>query len=183
MERLFAEFRAEVSGDTLRGHAAVFGQVAELAGSLEGIAPTAFDQALKRGDDVRALINHDPSKLLGRTASGTLRLSTDATGLGFEVDLPDTRDAQDLRVLVGRGDITGASFGFRIGESEWQKVEGRSVRMHTNVAQLLDVSPVTYPAYRGTDIALRAFSCLPAAVSRRGQLAAIRGRVLMEGNR
>jgi phage head maturation protease len=103
MNRLCAELRAaEVSGKTLSGHAAVFGQLAELRGGWEAIAPGAFDEVLGRDDDVVALRDHNPSMLLGRRAAGTLRLETDDDGLAFEVDLPDTSYANDVRELVAR---------------------------------------------------------------------------------
>lgn len=155
MQRFAVEFRAEVAGDTLRGHAAVFGQTARVAGGYEQIAPTAFNEALK-ASDVRALLNHNPTLVLGRQSAGTLRLHVDDQGLAFEVDLPDTSYARDLRELVARGDVTGASFGFVPGQDEYRKApDGKQVRTHTSVAQLLDVSPVTWPAYDGTNVALR----------------------------
>ena len=112
MNRLYAELRAAtVTGNTLTGHAAVFGQTAQIRGGYEQIAAGAFDEALGRGDDVVALRDHDPSLLLGRTSSGTLRLAVDDDGLAFEVDLPDTVNGRDVRELVGRGDLAGASSG------------------------------------------------------------------------
>lgn len=157
MIRLRAEFRAEVSGDTLSGHASVFGQLAELGGGYEQMASTAFDKVLSDpAVDVRALVNHDATLVLGRQSAGTLRLSTDKEGLRFEVDLPDTSYARDLRELVARGDVTGASFGFISGEDEMSRApDGKQIRTHTSVARLLDVSPVTWPAYEGASVALR----------------------------
>lgn len=150
------ECRTEVQGNTLIGHAAVYDTVVRLGnGTYEAIAPGAFDGALADPDsDVRALIDHNSSLLLGRQSTGTLRLSTDDAGLVFEVDLPDTGYANDLRNLIARGDITGASFGFRPGQWEMETRSGDAVRVHTQVAGLRDVSPVTFPAYPTTDVAL-----------------------------
>lgn len=155
--RLLAEFRAELDGDTLVGHASVFSQMAPIAGGYEAIAPTAFDEVLKNPEtDVRALVNHDPTLVLGRQSAGTLELSTDREGLKFKVKLPKTSYAQDLKELVARGDISGASFGFIPGEEEFSKApDGKQVRTHLSVARLLDVSPVTWPAYDGASVALR----------------------------
>lgn len=155
--RFEVELRAELAGDTLRGHAAVFGQSAKVPGGWEQIADGAFDEVLARDDtDVRALINHDPSKLLGRQSAGTLRVGTDSEGLPFEVDLPDTSYARDLRELVERGDLTGASFGFIPGADTFGRApDGRQLRTHTSVKGLVDVSAVTYPAYGGAGVALR----------------------------
>lgn len=177
MQRFNVEFRSEVQGNTLHGYAAVFNQVAKLPRHLEMLSRNAFDKVLKDGADVRALVNHDPSQLIGRSASGTLRLETDDHGLHFEVDLPDTQVGRDLRTLLERGDVTGASFGFVPGADEWsQAPDGSQLRTHTSVAQLLDVSPVTYPAYEGTAVALRAYDF--SRPSGRSQLVRARARLL-----
>lgn len=156
MNRFHAQFRAQIDGNTLSGHASVFGQYAEMPGHLECIDPGAFDEVLSSSDtDCRALINHDPMLLLGRQSAGTLRLKVDDLGLYFECDLPDTSYANDLRTLVARGDITGCSFGWVPGADAWSTLNGRQLRTHTNVKELVDVSAVTWPAYQGTDVALR----------------------------
>lgn len=175
MNRFGTELRAEVKGDILYGHAAVFGQLAKVPGHWEGVAAGAFDAVLRSNPDVRALVNHDPSQLLGRTPT-TLRLDVDKAGLAFEVDLPDTRAAADLRALMARGDLTGASFGFVPGEHEWSRApDGYQVRTHTSIARLVDVSVVTFPAYPGAEVHLRSVTFDPP--SRRAQLVLARSRV------
>ena len=176
MNRLFAELRAaEVTGNMLAGHAAVFGQTAQIRGGYEAIAPGAFDEVLARGDDVVALRDHNPELLLGRTKSGTLRLGVDEDGLAFEVDLPDTAYARDVRELVARGDLNGASFGFLPGRDELGTApDGRQLRTHTSVKRLLDVSVVAMPAYDGTSVTLRHLT-FPAP-DRRSQLIRARHR-------
>lgn len=178
MSRCYAELRsAEVAGDTLAGVAAVFGQTAEIRGGYERIAPGAFDAALERGHDVVALRDHDPSMLLGRTASGTLRLEVDDVGLAFEVDLPDTAYARDVRELVRRGDLNGASFGFLPGKDTLAHApDGRQLRTHTSIARLLDVSVVAMPAYDGTSVTLRSVTFAPPGIDRRTQLILARHR-------
>ena len=161
--RLRADFRGEVTGDTLVGHAAVFDQYADLGNVLEALAPTAFDAVLAGTPDTRALINHEPSLLLARTTNGSLRLSVDDVGLAFEADLPNTSYARDLRELVDRGLLTQMSFGFIPGAVDRAMRDGRRVVTHTSVRDLLDVSPVTYPAYEATDVALRSWDRLPPA--------------------
>jgi len=158
VQRFGVELRAEVAGRKLRGHAAVFDQVADLGPHLEALARSAFDRVLEdQGTDVRALWNHNPDHLLGRQSSGTLRLAADSEGLEFEVDLPDTSLGRDVQVLAERGDITGASFAFIPAEDDWSQRDGRRLRTHTSVGRLLDVSPVTWPAYEGAAVALRSY--------------------------
>ena len=153
------EFRAKAGKKlSAAGYASVFEKRSQnLGGFVEQVAPGAFSKTLKEAD-VRALLNHDPSMLLGRTASGTLTLSVDERGLWYEVDLPDTSVGRDTAALIERGDITGSSFGFRMIEDEWGETEdGFPLRTLKQVA-LRDVSPVTYPAYTDSDVTLRALS-------------------------
>jgi len=143
----------------ISGYAAVFGKWSEdLGGFREKIAPGAFTKALK-GSDPRALFNHDANHVLGRQSAGTLILKEDKKGLFMEIDPPDTQCARDLMVSIDRGDITQQSFGFYLAAEgdEWaeDKKTGAITRTITEVEELLDVSPVTYPAYPDTDVALR----------------------------
>lgn len=163
IERRFfegAELRATGDGDgpkKLEGYAAVFNQRSEdLGGFREVIAPGAFTKAVAE-DDVRALWNHDSNHVLGRTKSGTLKLSEDDHGLKMEVEPPDTQVARDLIVSVERGDVDQQSFGFsvRAGGEQWHEdEEGVVIRTITD-AKLYDVSPVTYPAYPQTEVQAR----------------------------
>lgn len=144
----------------IRGHAAVFNQLSEdLGGFREQIAPGAFAEAIK-SDDVRALFNHNPDYILGRNLSKTLRLVEDARGLAIEIDPPDTQIARDLMVSMERGDVTQMSFAFSVRPNgqNWAKDDaGQVVRTLTKV-RLYDVSPVVYPAYPQTDVAVRALN-------------------------
>jgi HK97 family phage prohead protease len=107
------ELRATDNGKTIAGYAAVFNDVADIGGSFrEIIAPGAFKDTL--GGDVRALVDHDSGRVIGRSTAGTLRLNEDDKGLKVEIDLPDTSDGRDLAVSLTRGDISGMSFGFRV---------------------------------------------------------------------
>ena len=137
------------------GHAAVFDSLSEdLGGFREKIAPGAFKRALKEQQDVRALFNHDPNVVLGRTKNGTLRLEEDDDGLLSEIDPPDTQVARDLMVSMERGDVDQMSFGFVTKKDEWEETEGGDIRTLLDV-DLYDVSPVTFPAYPDTDVAVR----------------------------
>lgn len=156
IEHRSLELRSELTGRKLAGYAAVFNTRADIGPYWEQFRPTAFDAALSRQDvDVRAFSDHDPGKLLGRQSAGTLRLSTDSTGLHFELDLPDTTVGRDVRTLVERGDLTGVSIGFVAGQEEWSDYGDRDLRTHIAVAKLIEISPVSIPAYAETSIALR----------------------------
>jgi HK97 family phage prohead protease len=109
---LGVETRAEADARTLVGYAAVFNSDADIGGYwVERIMPGAFTASLKTAD-VRALINHDTGRVIGRVQAGTLRLAEDDKGLRVEIDVPNTTDGNDLWELVSRGDISGMSFGF-----------------------------------------------------------------------
>lgn len=156
LEGAVIETRAE-GKKTLRGHAAVFNQLSEdLGGFREQIQPGAFADAIEK-DDVRALFNHDINYVLGRNVSKTLRLKEDARGLAIEIDLPDTQMARDLAVSIERGDVSQMSFGFSVrpGGQDFAKDDsGQMIRTLKRV-RLYDVSPVTFPAYPQTDVAMR----------------------------
>jgi HK97 family phage prohead protease len=146
-----AEVRA--AGDdslVIEGYAANFEQRTDLGYFKEEIARGAFDDVME--DDVRLLLNHEGAPM-ARTTNGTLELSIDDTGLKYRAALADTQDGRDLYKLIKRGDITQSSFAFTIAEQEWS--EDRSTRTVTKMARLLDVSPVTYPAYPTTTVAAR----------------------------
>lgn len=139
----------------LRGYAAVFNSETELwNGVYERIAKGAFSEDLKNSADVRALIDHDTGRVLGRTKAGTLTLKEDDKGLLMEVDLPDTQDARDLMVSVERGDIDQMSFGFRVRKQTWEERPDNDLRTIEDV-ELLEVSVVTFPAYPDTEVGKR----------------------------
>ena len=140
---------------TLAGYAAKFDVLSELMWYFqETIAAGAFDDVMR--DDVRCLFNHDPNLILGRTLSGTLRLSLDATGLLYEVDLPDTEMARSVAEAVERGDVTQSSFAFIVKEATWtERQDGTWLRTITKLTRLYDVSPVTYPGYPDATVGMR----------------------------
>ena len=154
------ELRTDDEGNTvgLRGHAAVFNMDSHpIAGLfIERVAPGAFKRAITEEQDVRALVNHDPNIVLGRTKAGTLRLSEDSRGLAVDIDLPDTQAARDIAESVGRGDVDGMSFGFLVRSERWDEDGGEGLAVRTLLdVDLFDVSAVTYPAYPQTDIGMR----------------------------
>ena len=134
----------------------------------ERIMPGAFDRALKE-DDVRALFNHDPNQLLGRSTSGTLKLSVDRTGLAYDIE-PDGRTdvGQAVVAHLDRGDLSGSSFSFIPTTIVWREEDGLLIR-EIHAVQLFDVGPVTFPAYEATTSGLRS-----QARDRDGELADVR---------
>lgn len=138
---------------TVAGYAALFNSEADIGGAFrEVIAPGAFSDTL--GDDIRALVDHDSGRVIGRSTAGTLRLSEDDKGLAVEIDLPDTTDGRDLAVSLERGDISGMSFGFRVTKDTWDETGDMPLRT-IQAVDLFEVSAVAFPAYDDTTLALR----------------------------
>lgn len=148
------ELRANDSMGMIGGYAALFNSPTDIGEFFkEYITPGAFSGSL--GNDVRALINHDSGRVIGRTKSGSLRLTEDETGLGFEIDLPDTQDARDLRALIDRGDISGMSIGFVVTKQVWDETDPEKPVRMIEAIDLREVSVVAFPAYDNTSVALR----------------------------
>lgn len=161
-KRAALETRAE--GRKLVGYAAVFDQETRIADFNEVVRPGAFKTSLADGTDKLALIDHDAGKVLARTKSGTLRLSEDARGLRFEIDVPNTTLGNDILAMAARSDLGGASFAFSVpdGGESWNgdKRELRSVVVH-------EVSIVqSFPAYSGTSVQARSRKERSAAARR-----------------
>ena len=172
---------------TLSGYAALYNSETRIANFREVIAPGAFRSALKRGDDVRGLFNHNPDHVLGRTAAGTLRLSEDARGLRYELDLPDTQLGRDLWTSVRRGDVSQSSFAFTVEAQAWQDESTAVPLRFIKDVRLYDVSAVTYPAYDETSVAARGYvealqadvARLAARASWQAQAATLRAKAAM----
>jgi len=154
VQGLALETREDGGGDmpVIRGYAAVFDSLSEdLGGFREIVKPGAFTRSIKKNADVRALVNHDPSQILGRTRAKTLTLAEDDKGLSVEIDPPDTTLGRDIITSIERRDIDSMSFGFITRADEWIEEGGKIVR-HLIDVDLFDVSPVTFPAYRKTNV-------------------------------
>lgn len=140
---------------TICGYASVFNRETTIAGAFtEVIARGAFGPALERSD-VRALVNHNASELIGRRKAGTLHVEEDAHGLFYRVQLPDTTVGRDVKTLIQRGDMTGSSFSFTVKQDVWTFPTRSGALPHRRIVevdQLMDVSCVTYPAYQETSV-------------------------------
>lgn len=132
-----------------------YNQRSEWMGFYEYITPTAFNKTLADGADVRAFMNHDTNKLLGRVKNNSLRLRSDEFGLHIECELPDTEYARDVYNLIRGGYNQGMSFGFSTVQDKWDEMEenGRMVPVcHLIEVRLYEVSfCVSFPAYEGTN--------------------------------
>lgn len=154
-----AAIELRVAGRKLEGYAAVFGQEARIGDFVEVILPGAFRDSLRGNADILALVDHDPTKVLARTRTGTLQLGEDSRGLAFSLQLPNTTLASDVLALAERGDVGGASFGFKVpkGGERWS---GR--RRELRAVNLVEISVVqAFPAYEGTSVAARARMSAP----------------------
>jgi HK97 family phage prohead protease len=149
------------------GYAIRFNRLSEdLGGWREIISPRALDGVLD--NDVRALVNHNPDIVLGRTTNRTLRLELRRDGLWIEIDPPDTEQARGYIVAIERGDISGQSFTFTLPEAPegriWEADDaGNLTRTVTKIAKLWDLGPCTFPAYGDTDVSMRSSQALEEA--------------------
>jgi HK97 family phage prohead protease len=155
----------------MTGHAALFNSPANVGDFTEIVRPGAFTESLASGRDILALVDHDPSRLLARTKSGTLKLVEDKTGLLFEIDPPDTQLGRDMCALAHRRDLGGASFGFRVLEDYWPSPNMRELRK----VELYEISIIqAFPAYPETTVQARSRTLTSGARKRRRFLETLR---------
>lgn len=148
------EVRDDGNVGKIYGYAAVFNKDSEDIGFIEQIAPGAFKKALKISD-IRGLKNHDPNLIFARQGVN-LSLKEDKDGLYYEATPINTRNFSETAEEVRAGLLTGQSFGFTVLKDEWEDLDTdtpkRTIR---EVAEVMDVGPVVYPAYQDTSVALR----------------------------
>ncbi len=157
------ELRAASESDVspvLEGYGALFNQWTQIGGDqwgfMERVAPGAFAQTI-REDDIRSFFNHDSNQVLGRNTTKTLDLAEDDKGLRVVVRPPETNAARDVVTLIKRGDVNGMSFVFRTMKEEWKEPIGKGELPKRTLltVKLLEVGPVSLPAYPQTSIAAR----------------------------
>ena len=149
------ELRSEGEELTAIGYAAVFNARSEnLGGFTETVAPGAFSETLKT-QDVLGLFNHDTNMLLGRTSNGTLEIDEDQHGLRYSLRLPNTSVGRDVAELLKTRTIQGSSFGFNTIKDSWGETESGYPERRLLEARLIDISPVSKPAYLQTEASLR----------------------------
>ena len=157
MRTVGTEFQTRDDGEekSIEGYFSVFNSNYEIApGMSESIAPGAFTNSLS--NDVRALVNHDTTLVLGRTKAHTLELREDAHGLWGHIAInPNDGDAMNLYERVKRGDVDQCSFGFNVRSEDTDIREDGSVHWTIRDVELFEVSCCTFPAYEATTISAR----------------------------
>lgn len=157
LQTTFKATRAEENNDDMfiEGYFAVFNRETELwPGAYEEIAPGAFDETL--GNDIRALINHDTTLVMGRNKANTLEIKVDSHGLWGRVKInPKDTDAVNCYVRVERGDVDQCSFGFNILEEKIDWRDDGTVKWTMTKLDLHEVSVCTFPAYEDTGVQAR----------------------------
>ena len=158
---LAVESRSEDGTDRewIVGYAAKFGVNSLVLGDfIERIDPGAFGivaerRGRKKPLETRALWNHDANFPLARYP-GTLRMTVDEVGLRYEFPVPDTSYGRDIASNIRAGIVKGSSFSFTVpsGGDAWSVEDGRSIRTIQRIDTLLDVGPVTFPAYPDADV-------------------------------
>ena len=156
IERRFLHVTQRAAGDNdkpiIEGDAAVFDQEAVIGDWFrEMIAPGAFKRVLSEKPDVIAALNHNWDQVLGRTTAGTLSIEETKESLRYAIDInPDDTEAMNTYAKVKRGDVSQASFAFKVRKESWVSPSHRgelSLRIIEEVDTLYDVGPCTFGAY------------------------------------
>lgn len=147
--------REENGEKHITGYFAVFNSNYEIApGLTESVMPGAFDRTLD--GDIRALTDHDTRLVLGRSTAGTLTLRADSHGLWGDILVnPNDQDAMNTYARVQRGDVNQCSFGFDIVNEDAEYRDDGSVHWTIREVKLYEVSVVTFPAYKETNVNAR----------------------------
>jgi HK97 family phage prohead protease len=150
----------------ITGYAVVFDSWSDVLTDSRGrpfrerFAPGAFDRTLAGDRDIVALWNHNADLPLGRTRNDTLKLRRDGLGVRFELELPPTQWGQDAATSIRRRDVSGMSFTFGAkgdNRDTWEKPGADGIAHRTVLdADLYEVSPVVFPAYAASSVAVRA---------------------------
>lgn len=151
------EIRAEQDDLVIEGYFAVFNSPYYVSeGYTEYIEKGAFKKSLEEGADVRALINHDTTLVVGRTKADTLELKEDDKGLWGRIILnKDDTSAMDIHARVKRHDVDQCSFGFEIEDEDVKYLDNGQVEFHIKSVKLYEVSICTFPAYEATSVQAR----------------------------
>ncbi|WP_102693988.1 phage major capsid protein [Rummeliibacillus pycnus] len=122
---------------------------------IEVIAKGAFAEALRQGNDVDFLAEHDKQKILASTNNGSLQLREDEQGLYIEATITPTSWGNDYFTLIKSGILKNMSFGFRSLKDSWQKLANGMYQRTIQALELFEVSAVKTPAYQDSIIQAR----------------------------
>lgn len=169
LEKRSYSFDPRAEGNRITGRPIVYGSRTDIGPFDEIIEPGALNGADLT--DVRFLVNHDVSRIpLARSrrnnGSSTMQLTPDEQGLSIDVqlDTENNADARSLYSAVERGDISGMSFMFSISDEEWKNLESDHPTRHIrSIGSVVEVSAVTFPAYKSTEINARSAETLENA--------------------
>jgi hypothetical protein len=151
--------RADSKSRSITGTAAVYDTWTTIGGGTWGfrekIDERAFDDSIKN-QDIVATFNHDFNMPMARTESKTLEVWSNAEGLHYRFDAPNTTAGNDLLENVRNGNILGGSIMFSIDKEEWKWSEGAELDERViNGGTLFEMGPVTMPAYKETSVSAR----------------------------
>lgn len=171
LERRFYPFEVRVSegyAPKIEGTGVIYNQLSNVMYGMfrEQIAPGAFSESIAKRD-IRTLWNHNTDFPLGRTGNGTVRISEDEDGIHFSNDPPSTSWGSDAVQSIRRRDVSQMSFGFVTIEDSWSYGTDNQLIRTVTKGELWEMSPVTFPAYPQTDVAVRSLE------ARKGALAAL----------
>jgi HK97 family phage prohead protease len=164
--RFAAELRKASSGRTLKGYAAKFNErsvpIPGAGGPFyEQLAPGCFRECLDDEDEeIRALVDHDHTKILARRSNGSLRIKEDNVGLAVQIDVPNTTWGNDLLACVDSGLVAGMSFSLYCLEDRWSRVsvDGQEWALRTVLKAATDeVTCTSMPAYPSTTLSTRSY--------------------------
>ena len=145
-------------GHRLEGKGVPFNDLSEdLGGFRERISPGAFDL----DHTIKSFWSHDSSLVLGSTKVDTLKLEKRSDGIHFSLDLPDTTTGRDAFESIQRGDVDGVSFGFFAHEDRIDLIDGEVIRTILK-GELIEISPVAFPAFSQTDVSVELRSRIDA---------------------
>lgn len=152
------DYGVEDDKRTIKGVIPYNSETVDMHGTTERILPTAFNKTLADKAEVKCLLGHDVTKILGSSTAGTLRMRSEEDGLHFEVDLPNTTDGNDAYEIIKRGDCRTLSFGFIPIKTKWTEIDLDHDLRELVEVKLLEISVcVAFPAYPEGNTNVRSF--------------------------
>jgi phage head maturation protease len=131
----------------------------------EVIRSSFFDRAINDGDDIVAWVEHGLHGELpfAGTRNNTLKLTNNGDHLEWRAKPVEATDVDILRTRLESGLVNATSFSFQVDDSDkdqviWDRSEKDKLPLRElrSASRILDVSPVTFAAYGGTSLGLRA---------------------------